>query len=55
MTIKELYEWAKKNHCENAVIVVNYNCGDSWYDIPNQEITIKNLDLSPTFLWIDMS
>jgi hypothetical protein len=32
MTIKELYELAVEFGYENASVVINYECNDSWYD-----------------------
>lgn len=32
MTIKEFYEWAVKNKCEDREMGIDYSCEDDWYN-----------------------
>ena len=38
MTIKELYELAKKNNMENYTLAIHYDCFDDYYSILNEEV-----------------
>lgn len=43
MTVKQLYEWAKKRNLTNAKIVINYVCDDDWYNLYDRELSHKDL------------
>lgn len=46
MTVKELYNYCVKNHCENKMLTIDYTCNDCWYDYYEQIKwkDIKNLN-----------
>lgn len=49
MTIKELYELAIDLGYENAQIVINYECSDSWYDY-YETLKEKEVDFDERFI-----
>ena len=38
MTIKELYDFAKKHNLENAQIFIGYDCDDDWFSIGGRRL-----------------
>lgn len=54
MTIKELYELAKKINCENATLTVTHYTGDTWYDIEDEEVTLDNVHITQDYCCFDM-
>ena len=46
MTIKELYEFAKKFELEEAPIFIGYACDDDWYTIGGQNLVPSMVDIN---------
>lgn len=54
MTVKELYDYAVKHGLKNAKIILNYEAGDDWYSIDNEEIKKEYLRRGDKALIIEM-
>ena len=46
LTLRQLYEMAKRYNALDTPIKWNYNCGDSWYDTEDGVITENEVDFS---------
>lgn len=46
LTLRQLYEMAKKYNALDTPIKWNYSCSDSWYDIEDEVITKEEVDFS---------
>lgn len=46
MTVKELYEFAKKYDLEDTQIFIGYACDDDWYSIGGRELSSDMVDIN---------
>lgn len=46
MTVKELYEFAKKHELENVQVFIGYNCDDDCYIISGDRLTSDMVDIN---------
>ena len=46
MTVKELYDFAKKYDLENTQIFIGYGCEDDWYSIGGQKLMPDMADIN---------
>lgn len=46
MTVKELYDFAKKHNLEDTQIFIGYACNDDWYSIGGQRLMSNMVDIN---------
>lgn len=49
MTVKELYDFAKKYDLEDTQIFIGYACNDDWYAIGGQELKSDMVDINEEY------
>ena len=55
MTVKEFYDYAVKHGLKNSHIIVNYECGDCWYDLTGYTLEKFNLQKGNNVLLINLT
>lgn len=55
MTIRQLYEMAKKKNALDIPIKCNYSCDDSWYDINDMLLTEENVLINECEVFLDLT